>query len=138
VVGGFAFLMLIKVETINPSVKIKMTEYCLARDSGFQLGSEGSIFTFTPQSLFDMLSKYAFSFYEIVIQLERLRNIASVFAGGIYAASPKVSESDRVKLLDSLATMLKECEILGLNATSDLVPFIESGSKGENYCYNDL
>jgi len=41
---------------------------------------------------------------------------------------------------ESLLTMRKECEILGIDPTSDLISFMESElrRKGEDYNYNDL
>jgi len=74
-----------------------MTEYALAQDSGFKLGSEGSIFTFTPLSLLDMLKRYSFGFYEVITSLEKLRNTAGIYTYGSYSSKKLVDVIDRAK-----------------------------------------
>jgi hypothetical protein len=47
-------------------------------------------------SLFYMLKRYAFSFYEVVIRIEELRRDAKVWAGGEYGRPHKV-DTDLLK-----------------------------------------
>jgi hypothetical protein len=91
-------------------------------------------------SLLEMLERYAFSFYEVVIRLEKLRNIAAAYASSSYGATSKPYKWDREGMSESLLAMHKECEVLDLASTADLIMFMgsELQRKGEDYNYNDL
>jgi hypothetical protein len=92
-------------------------------------------------TLLDMLEKYSFSFCEVTIKLEKLRNEASAHSHlGPYGGPTKMPDYTRKELLESLAEMRLECENLGLTNTADLASFIhfEVCSKDDSYTYTDL
>jgi hypothetical protein len=84
-------------------------------------------------SLFDMLKRYAFSFYEVIIRIERLRRTASVDSG-------KASTYRLDELSAALVQMRAECVKLDLAHTPDLISHIESEvhRKGNNYNCEDM
>jgi len=95
-------------------------------------------------SLFDMLKRYAFSFYEVVVRIEQLRTEArnlAVFSG--YGPPSSLTKADKFKR-DSLIACLKElrteCENLDLAHTASLILFAESEvqRKGDGYTYVDI
>lgn len=89
-------------------------------------------------SLFDMLKRYAFSFYEVVSRLEALRASARVYEGTTYLK--ELYDHARKDLLNCLSEMRAECDKLTLVNTSNLISHFESEviRKGKDYTYNDL
>jgi hypothetical protein len=117
-----------------------MTDYALAQDRGFQLGSAGSSSQSALLSLLDMLKRYAFGFYEVITSLEKLRNKANLYAYGSYSRKSEVDVFDRAAINKALLDMHKQCELLDIVATPDLILFMQSEihRKGDDYNYNDL
>jgi hypothetical protein len=91
-------------------------------------------------SLWDMLQRYAFGFYDVVCRLEAMREVARISESAGSSYSSKVPDSTRGELLESLPKMRKECDALSLDSTSDLVGRLESEvpRKGDKYTYKDL
>jgi hypothetical protein len=92
-------------------------------------------------SLFDMLKRYAFSFYEVVVRIEQLRHDAKALgATSEYAAPAKVWHNTTDDVSTTLEAMRQECNKLNIASTSDLISHIESEvqQKGKNYTYVDL
>jgi hypothetical protein len=87
-------------------------------------------------TLLDMLKRYAFSFYEVIVRLEKPRNTARLI--GSYTSEMKKLE--REDLYASLMDMRKECETLTLGDTVDQIDFIASEvlRKGNEYSYADV
>jgi hypothetical protein len=92
-------------------------------------------------SLLDMLKQYAFSFYEVISRLEKIKHRASLLGStSSYGLSTNVmSKFEREELSTALKDMRKECETLTLGDTVDRIDFIESEvvRKGEHYSYVD-
>jgi hypothetical protein len=92
-------------------------------------------------TLLDMLKRYAFSFHEVVIRLEQLRNRALIHEsiGPQYLAAP-VSKWEREELSNSLRDMRKECDSLMLADTAELISFMESEvlRKADKYSFGDI
>jgi hypothetical protein len=93
-------------------------------------------------SLLDMLKRYAFSFYEVIIRLEKLRYRASVLGGpsSVFGAvASDMSKFEREELSAALKDMRKECEALTLEDTVDQINFIDSEilRKENQYSYLD-
>jgi hypothetical protein len=84
-------------------------------------------------SLFDMLKRYAFSFYEVAVRIERARRTASVDSG-------KVNTHRLEELNAALVQMRAECVKLDLTHTSDLISHVESEvlRKGKDYTCEDM
>jgi len=80
-----------------------------------------------------MLKRYAFSFYEVVVCIERARRTASVDSG-------KVNTYRLEELSESLIQMRAECIKLDLAHTPDLISHVESEvlRKGKNYTCEDM
>lgn len=92
-------------------------------------------------SLWDMLQRYAFGFYDVVCQLEALREVARINeSAGRYSYSSKIPDYMRDQLLESLPKMRTECNALFLDSTSDLLGRVETEvpRKGDKYTYKDL
>src|ERR1039457_6018327 len=89
-------------------------------------------------SLWNMLQRYAFGFYEIVCRLEHLYEDAKIRFSSSYPN--KVYVSAREELSQCLAEMRKECGTLALDHTSGLISHAEAQvlRKGEGYTYNEL
>lgn len=89
-----------------------------------------------------MLKRYAFSFYEVVVSIENLRNRARLWASssGSYGSRSKVSASEQKEMVAALTKMRTECDDLGLIHTVDMISFIESEAnrKGDDYTYVDM
>ena len=93
-------------------------------------------------SLLDMLKRYAFSFYEVVVRIEQLRAEArkwSSFADR-QRAPEKTYDFNRNELMACLQELRNECENLDLAHTASLISFAESEvkRKGEDYTYVDM
>jgi hypothetical protein len=84
-------------------------------------------------SLFDMLKRYAFSFYEVVVRIERARRTASIDSG-------KVNNHRLDELGETLIQMRAECVKLDLAHTPDLISHVESEvlRKGKDYTCEDM
>ena len=84
-------------------------------------------------SLLDMLKRYAFSFYEVVIRIERLRRTAAVDSG-------KADSYRLAELSEALIEMRAECVKLDLAHIPDLISHIESEvhRKGKDYSCEDM
>jgi hypothetical protein len=82
-----------------------------------------------------MLKRYAFSFYEVVVRLEKPRNIARMIA----SYGSQMTKVEREDLSAALRDMRKECETLTLGDTVDQIDFIASEvlRKGNEYSYAD-
>jgi hypothetical protein len=80
-----------------------------------------------------MLKRYAFSFYEVVVRIERVRRTASVDSG-------KANTYRLDELSAALIEMRAECVKLDLAHTPDLISHIESEvhRKGNNYNCEDM
>jgi len=93
-------------------------------------------------SLFDMLKRYAFSFYGVVVRIEELRNWARLLAenSSSYSAPTKADKTKREGMIAALKEMRTECENLDLTHTSSLISFAESEvqRKGDDYTYADM
>jgi hypothetical protein len=92
-------------------------------------------------SLFDMLKRYSFSFYEVVKQIEELRNWARLFSSRTsYSAPEKADKDKRERMSAALKEMRAECNTLELAHTASLVTFAESEikKKGDDYTYIDM
>lgn len=87
-------------------------------------------------SLFDMLKRYAFSFYEVVIRIEQLRLEARAMAGAYTTTKPYADSLD--KITATLIEMRAECDKLDLTSTADLISHIELAVKGKGYSYADI
>lgn len=88
-----------------------------------------------------MLKRYAFSFYEVVVRIEALRNWAGLMAtASSYSAPTKADRSKREEMVVSLKKMRTECENLDLPHTASLISFAESEvqRKGDDYTYVDM
>lgn len=87
-----------------------------------------------------MLEKYAFGFYEVISTLENLRHKASLLTYSSYAAKREVDTIDLAQINKSLVDMHRECEILNIVSTADLISFMQSEirRKRSDYSYNDL
>jgi hypothetical protein len=72
-----------------------------------------------------MLKRYAFSFYEVVGRIERLRQRASVFANHGPSGPLKLHEHEIEDLQTTLNDMRSECETLDLIATANLITHVE-------------
>jgi hypothetical protein len=90
-------------------------------------------------SLFDMLKRYAFSFYEVMIRIEQLRSKARMLGSGSYGQS-KVDDSQRDGMVACLKEMRVECENLDLTHTASMIVFAESEvqRKGVEYTFADM
>jgi hypothetical protein len=83
-----------------------------------------------------MLKRYAFSFYEVVIRIERLRRDAWLYADpGSYSGPEKAPDNKRDDLTAALMEMRAECVKLDLAHTPELISHIE---KGKDYTYADM
>jgi hypothetical protein len=82
------------------------------------LSSGGPVVGLT--TLLDMLQQYAFSFYEVAAQLEKLLAISDTFK------SSQITYIRSGELSECLAAMRRECEAMGLDSTSDLISHTES------------
>jgi hypothetical protein len=84
-------------------------------------------------SLFDMLRRYTFSFYEVVARIERARRNASIDSGK--ANTYKLDELNK-----TLVQLRAECVKLDLVSTPDLISHIESEvlRKGKDYTCEDM
>jgi hypothetical protein len=92
-------------------------------------------------SLFEMLKRYAFSFYEVVIRIQQLRDEAkSLGSDSIHTSPQKVWDHTAENLSETLTDMRRECNTLDLISTCDLISHIESEvkHKGKNYTYGDM
>ncbi len=98
-----------------------MTEYSLAQDRGFQLGSGRSNSKPAFLSLFDMLKAYAIGFYKVAIGLEEMRAYA-----GLASGQTKISLSKQGQFEKLLASIKEECKRLELNHTLNMTLGIES------------
>ena len=80
-----------------------------------------------------MLKQYAFSFYEVVVRIERARRTASVDSG-------KINTYRLDELSESLVQMRAECVKLDLVHTPDLISHVESEvlRKGRDYTCEDM
>jgi hypothetical protein len=80
-----------------------------------------------------MLKRYAFSFYEAVVRIERARRTASVDPG-------KANAYRLEELSAALIQMRAECVKLDLADTSDLISHVESEvhRKGKDYTSEDM
>ena len=91
--------------------------------------------------LFDMLKRYTFSFYEVIVRIEQLRNHARLFASmNGYGGPTKADDSKRENMIACLKEMRTECENLDLTHTASLISFAESEvkRKGDAYTYADM
>lgn len=90
-------------------------------------------------SLLDMLKRYAFSFYEVVLHIEELQKDARVFASTSAYSGQKVSTHKREDMIACLKEMRTECEKLDLTHTASMISFSESEvqRKGDDYTYTD-
>lgn len=88
-------------------------------------------------SLWDMLQRYSFSFYEVVCRLERHYTRAQIQFSGSYPA--KIYGPEREELSQALSEMRKECDSLNLDHTVGLVSHIEDEvlRRGEGYTHNE-
>src|SRR5580692_3613179 len=77
-------------------------------------------------SLFDMLKRFGFSFYEAAVRLEFYRNQARLLAPSGYAAPAKVDHYARASMAAGLHQMRVECEHLDLPPTVSMITFAES------------
>jgi hypothetical protein len=92
-------------------------------------------------SLFDMLKRYAFSFYGVVVRIEELRNWARLLAqSNSYSAPTKADKTKREGMIACLKEMRAECENLDLTHTASMISFAESEvqRKGDDYTYADM
>ena len=80
-----------------------------------------------------MLKRYAFSFYDVVVNIERVRRTASVDSG-------KANTYRLEELGAALVQMQAECAKLDLTHTSDLISHVESQvhRKGKDYTCEDM
>jgi len=80
-----------------------------------------------------MLKRYAFSFYDVVVSIERVRRTASIDSG-------KANTYRLEDLSAALIQMRAECVKLDLTHTSDLISHIESqvNRKGKDYTCEDI
>jgi hypothetical protein len=87
-------------------------------------------------SLFDMLKRYAFSFYEAVVGIEELRSEARLLA----TIRDKTDRFKRDDLIARLKAMRTECENLDLTHTASLISFAKSEVKRKEnaYTYVDI
>ena len=88
-----------------------------------------------------MLKRYAFSFYEVVVRIEQLRNESRAFASlSDYGGPKKVDKSKRENLIACLTDLRTECQNLDLTHTTSLISFSESElqRKGDDYTYVDM
>jgi hypothetical protein len=83
--------------------------------------------------LLDMLKRYAFSFYEVVVRIERARRTASVDSGRVNAYRLE-------ELSESLTQIRAECVKLDLVHTPDLISHVESEvlRRGKDYTCEDM
>jgi hypothetical protein len=88
------------------------------------------------KSLWNMLQRYAFGFYEVVCRLESLREQARIHR----SPSGTLYEYSREDLLKNLREMRTECDVLALSHTSGLTSFFETKivQKNKDYTYGDL
>jgi len=91
-------------------------------------------------SLFDMLERYAFSFYEVAVRIAQLRSKAKTLSMSSYYSPLKVYHDELPDFIEVLKEMRVECDKLDLTPTSDLIVHIESDiqQKGSNYTYADM
>ena len=92
-------------------------------------------------SLFDMLKRYAFSFYEVISSIEKMRCEAGALArASTYSGPEKVPDYKRTALIETLAIMRSECNKIDATASIDLVSHIESEVrlKVTDYFYADM
>jgi len=87
-------------------------------------------------SLWDMLERYAFGFYEVVCHLENQH--AKIMSSS--SRPTTVDASLRQALSKSLSEMRKECDALALEHTSGLISHHEAQilRKGEAYTYHEM
>jgi hypothetical protein len=90
-----------------------------------------------------MLKRYAFSFYEVLVHLEALRNDARLlgtFDNYSYSGPRKVDSTKREDMIACLKEIRTECENLDLTHTPSLISFAESEvqRKGDKYTYTDI
>jgi hypothetical protein len=121
------------VESIGHSVQFPKGDHTKAQSS-VVMGSK----PYGVVSLLDMLKRYAFSFYEVVMRIEQLRLEARSMSGA--SSTAKVYEGDLDRTTAALVEMRAECEKLDLTSTADLISHIESTVKGKSraYTYGDL
>jgi len=98
-----------------------MTQYCLAQDKRFQLGSWRSNSKPAVISLLDMLKAYATGFYKIATALGSMRAYA-----GISTSASKISSRDSAQFEKVLASIKEECTKLELRHTLSMALSIES------------
>jgi hypothetical protein len=102
-----------------------------------------SLATSGGMSLSDMLKRYAFSFYEVVVRIEDLRSEARAFVSldsHSYGGPKTMGEFRRPSMIACLKEMRTECEKLDLIHTASLISFSESEvqRKGDDYTYADM
>lgn len=114
--------MLIKVETLIPTVKIDSTDYALAEGSDFQLGSGRSNSKPATFSLLDMLKAYATGFYKIALSLQALRAKAGLNTNSKNTIPALVQK----EFEDFLSLIEEECRNLELAHTLAMAVGIES------------
>jgi hypothetical protein len=90
--------------------------------------------------LFDMLKRYAFSFYEVVLHIEELQKEARVFTSASIYSGQKAPTHRREGMIACLKAMRTECEKLDLTHTASLISFGESEvqRKGDDHTYTDI
>src|ERR1700722_12973384 len=89
-------------------------------------------------SLWDMLERYAFGFYEVVCHLENQYQHAKLRYSSSYPSA--IDAPLREALSRSLSEMRKECDALALEHTSGLISHHEAQvlRKGEAYTYGEM
>src|ERR1700730_12748171 len=88
-----------------------------------------------------MLKRYAFSFYEVIVHIEELRNHARLYGSiSAYSSLPRLEGYKRESMIACLKEMRTECENLDLTHTTSLISFAESEvqRKGKDYTYADM
>ncbi len=114
------------METLVPTVKINSSDYALAQDSGFQLGSWRSNSKPAVISLLDMLKAHAIGFYKVAIELQEMRVRAR-----LGPSDTKVSEY-LLPQFNQLLTLIKaECRNLELDHTLNMTLGIEDRYKSK-------
>ncbi len=86
-------------------------------------------------SLLDVLERYSFGFYELILSAQRLRSDVEV-----YGNSELLLEQQRSEFPAFLAKLTAECDVLGLSYTRSLAVHAESRlvAKGKNYSHKEL
>jgi hypothetical protein len=125
-----------------PFAKLRVNEMSLPAAGELAGTGSGALALLASRALrSSMLKRYAFSFYEVMSRIERMRHEAGALSyGSEYGRSTKMYEHTVNDLTAILTEIRAECEKLDLISTTGLVTHIESEVhlKGKNYTYVDL